>query len=373
MVADDLESMQETAAILATAEPVPIKHDDGTIHWQGASQAEISGAPEAVAAPSGLRGLVRRGKQLQAYEPLDVASMAPGTVLLNVYDIGDESEDEEMADLIWRINRLSTVDDRVLMGGVYHAGVEIYGREWGYGGTDEYVTGIAACPPRCNWQHTYRATVVMGPSPLTESEVAALLEAMQASPEWCGIQYDLLNHNCLHFANKFCTLLGVGRIPGWIDRFGRIGSSLEKAYGRAHARWEGAKELARGFGIGRQDDADAPSQGLQGIGSSLSQWGRGLFAAATRSPDQARDSRVRPRAKEPRADDLRASLRNRGGIRLASQQNPERTELVDAGEQPDQDVDAALFHSDDPAAVPSKPSVLPEPEKESMHIERRAQ
>merc|ERR1719356_746111 len=110
-------------------------------------------------APRGLKGLLSsRGKGADglpaAYEPLDLASLPPGSVLVHVYDVGDE-------ELVKKVNRISTVSDKVLIGGVFHAGVEVYGREWGYGFTEDG-SGVYYCDPRCNTQHTYKATVNLG-------------------------------------------------------------------------------------------------------------------------------------------------------------------------------------------------------------------
>lgn len=37
--------------------------------------------------------------------------------------------------------------------------------------------------------------------------------------EWQGNTYDLLARNCCHFCETFAAELGVGPIPGWLNRF----------------------------------------------------------------------------------------------------------------------------------------------------------
>ena len=45
-----------------------------------------------------------------------------------------------------------------VLGGVYHAGVEIDGQEWSYGWTDDDQSGVVCCKPRHNFDFEYART-----------------------------------------------------------------------------------------------------------------------------------------------------------------------------------------------------------------------
>mmetsp|Transcript_20738 Transcript_20738/g.44239 ORF Transcript_20738/g.44239 Transcript_20738/m.44239 type:complete len:469 (-) Transcript_20738:264-1670(-) len=192
--------------------------DLGSGHAHGHGNFVVTG-PQPVLAPKGLVGILE-GRSLGATELLDTSQLTANSVLLNVYDVGGN-------ELLHKINRATTGNNSVLIGGVFHAGVEVYGTEWGYGSTEEDRTGIGAHHPRMNQQHTYRATVPMGNTKLKPKEVNALLTRM--TREWRGNEYDLIHNNCLSFCNALMKELGLGRIPGWIDRASRTASKLDKA------------------------------------------------------------------------------------------------------------------------------------------------
>jgi len=113
----------------------------------------------------------------------------------------------------------------LLVGGVFHAGVEVYGIEWCYGFSEGGQTGVAHVAPRTHPQHSYRTTVPLGHTRLSEEEVRNLLWRMAQG--WPGSEYHLLHHNCLNFCNALCTELGVRRIPGWVDRVARAASAID--------------------------------------------------------------------------------------------------------------------------------------------------
>lgn len=173
--------------------------------------------PPPVVPPRGLAGLL---EGYDASKLLDTSQFPPSQVYLNVYDLGDN-------DTINRINAVSTGNNNMLLGGMFHAGVQVYCKEWCYGLTVAG-TGVAAIVPRAHSQHKYRTTVPLSATALSEQEVASLIERM--SSEWRGDEYDLLHRNCLNFANALSQELGVGRIPGWVDRAPRAASEIEVAY-----------------------------------------------------------------------------------------------------------------------------------------------
>merc|ERR1719487_2411163 len=71
--------------------------------------------------------------------------------------------------------------------------------------------GIFWHEPHDHDVHIFRKSIFMGHTSLASWEVDQVLEEMQ--DEWQALSYDLLRKNCVHFADKFCQLLGVGPIP----------------------------------------------------------------------------------------------------------------------------------------------------------------
>lgn len=194
--------------------------------------------PPPVAPPKGLAGILEGSLDYDG-GVLDTSNFPPNMVLLNVYDVSS-------SDLLQKINRVTTANNRVLVGGVFHAGVEVYGEEWCYGATEEDRSGVCAVRPRCHPQHTYRATVPMGPTDLNTDQVDDLVERL--AEEWPGRQYDLIHNNCLSFCNALLKELGLRRIPGWIDRAARAASFIDNTSKKLSADTRTTVAQLRTFG-----------------------------------------------------------------------------------------------------------------------------
>lgn len=147
------------------------------------------------------------------YLPPPPESHPPDQVLVNVYEV-------TASDILDRINKV-TATEYLTIGGAFHVGVEVYGREWSYGWGKGY--GVACSVPRVHRRHRFRCTVPMERTPLSDGDVADIIGDLVEL--WPGEGYDWLHRNCCTFANEFTEALGVGRIPAWIDRFARGASA----------------------------------------------------------------------------------------------------------------------------------------------------
>lgn len=175
------------------------------------------------------------------------------------------------------------MNDNVLIGGVFHVGVQIYGHEYGYGMTEEPgIPGVCDCPPRCNWQHRYKCTVDLGPSEMSSKEVSDLLEELKQSPEWDGFKYELLHHNCLHFAGHVCNRLGVRHMPGWLDRFGRAAVQIQNVHEQLSDNWGRAKGVAEDFKKDFRYIRNSLSENAPVVRASIVGFSSGLYEAARR-------------------------------------------------------------------------------------------
>mmetsp|Transcript_18403 Transcript_18403/g.35486 ORF Transcript_18403/g.35486 Transcript_18403/m.35486 type:complete len:540 (-) Transcript_18403:61-1680(-) len=185
--------------------------------------------------PRGLVGL------LDDYDPnatLDTSQFAPGEVFLNIYDLGGQQDET-----VRQINQVSMANNNMLLGGIFHAAVEVYGVEWSYGFNDRETSGVSQIAPRTHPQHTYRSTVPLGVTNMGEAEVEALLERL--AKEWESSTYDPIHHNSLNFCHALCLDLGAGRIPGWVDRASRTASFLDQTSKTAAEGALEAAEIAR--------------------------------------------------------------------------------------------------------------------------------
>jgi len=120
---------------------------------------------------------------------------ALGQVTLNIYDLGQSQTSRA-------INR---VFGHVGMG-VFHCGVEIYGREWSFRKCPEG-SGVFACRPRCCPGHHFSESIPMGHARLNKTAALRLISTV--SQGWHGTQYSMLRRNCCHFSREFCRLLEV--------------------------------------------------------------------------------------------------------------------------------------------------------------------
>ncbi|CAE7641716.1 desi2 [Symbiodinium pilosum] len=130
--------------------------------------------------------------------------MAGIPVILNVYDVSGHP-------VLKNANKLF----RALGAGAYHAAVEINGEEWSYGFTDEG-TGVFTCGPRECEAHSFRESIPIGATTLSQEEVTAALDALVQT--WQGPEYDILRHNCCHYSNAMLRALGLPEAPSWVTR-----------------------------------------------------------------------------------------------------------------------------------------------------------
>merc|ERR1719356_1161936 len=97
--------------------------------------------------------------------------------------------------------------------GAFHSAIEVYGREWSYGLTDEG-TGVFSCEPRGSTQHCFRESIIIGETTLCRREVANLLRQL----EWPGSEYHIIRKNCCHWCEAFCRSLGAAGLPQWVNK-----------------------------------------------------------------------------------------------------------------------------------------------------------
>lgn len=129
-------------------------------------------------------------------------------VILNVYDLSSQNSWSYWCGV-----------------GIFHAGVEVYGIEYAFGGHDYDYSGVFATKPRdAPGQVIFRESIHMGETTLSQSEVQKLVQQM--GQQYKGNRYHLLQCNCNHFANDLCQRLAGKPAPSWINRLAGVAVAL---------------------------------------------------------------------------------------------------------------------------------------------------
>lgn len=139
-------------------------------------------------------------------------------VILNVYDVSNSptvaTANEYMKSMGY--------------GGLFHAAIQIHGREYSFGGTSHPKyngTGIFTNPPKECTLHHYRESVYLGDCELSRIQVAMLLLSMQK--DWKARSYNMISHNCCSFSLALAMELGVGDLPEWVNLMAQNAEVLE--------------------------------------------------------------------------------------------------------------------------------------------------
>jgi len=127
--------------------------------------------------------------------------------------------------------------------GAFHAGVEVYGREYSFGHRSDGSSGVVWCPPRGAEGHAFREAVDLGAVRLSKSQVQRLVGRM--ADEWPGRDYDLFRRNCCHFCEELCQRLGVARVPEYVFSLAAAGARIRDGVGVAVSSVGTAASTAR--------------------------------------------------------------------------------------------------------------------------------
>ena len=182
-----------------------------TIHKQASCKVLTPGP--------GMMSTCKKKSQMKSYALRKMALYSVAPVFLHVYDVSNSD----------KVQNWNYYIKAVGAGGLYHAAVEIYGREYSFGGSREggksVSTGIFACPPKRCPMHHYRESVYLGDCELSWPQVQGILNELK--PQWLARQYNLLRKNCCYFSQELAIQLGVGNIPSWVYSLAETGQQME--------------------------------------------------------------------------------------------------------------------------------------------------
>ncbi|KAL6221210.1 hypothetical protein ACLB2K_008962 [Fragaria x ananassa] len=106
--------------------------------------------------------------------------------------------------------------------GIFHSGIEVHGKEYGFGAHDFPVSGVFEVEPKACPGFIYRCSISLGRINMSPAEFRTFIENVAA--EYHGDTYHLISKNCNHFTDDIACRLTERRIPGWVNRLARLGS-----------------------------------------------------------------------------------------------------------------------------------------------------
>ncbi|KAH1033401.1 hypothetical protein J1N35_045575 [Gossypium stocksii] len=106
--------------------------------------------------------------------------------------------------------------------GIFHSGIEVHGKEYGFGAHDFSISGVFEVEPKCCPGFSYRCSISLGRINMSSSDFREFIENLAS--DYHGNTYHLISKNCNHFSDDIVYRLTGKHIPRWVNRLARLGS-----------------------------------------------------------------------------------------------------------------------------------------------------
>ncbi|XP_010557587.1 PREDICTED: deSI-like protein At4g17486 [Tarenaya hassleriana] len=132
--------------------------------------------------------------------------------------------EEDLGDVVLNVYDLTPINNYTyLFGlGIFHSGIEVHGKEYGFGAHEFPVSGVFEVDPRSCPGFIYRCSVSLGRTKMSPSEFRVFIET--TASEYHGDTYHLITKNCNHFTDDIAWRLTGKHVPGWVNRLARLGA-----------------------------------------------------------------------------------------------------------------------------------------------------
>lgn len=104
----------------------------------------------------------------------------------------------------------------------------VHGVEYAFGAHDFPTSGVFEVEPRQCPGFRFRKSIFLGTTCLDPIQVRQFMELQ--SVNYNGDTYHLITKNCNHFCKDMCFKLTGNKIPKWVNRLARIGTTCANAY-----------------------------------------------------------------------------------------------------------------------------------------------
>ncbi|KAI4380060.1 hypothetical protein MLD38_006289 [Melastoma candidum] len=142
--------------------------------------------------------------------------------------------------------------------GIFHSGIEVHGKEYGFGAHEFPASGVFEVEPRTCPGFMYRCSISLGRVNMPQTEFRSFIENMAS--EYHGDTYHLISKNCNHFTNDLSRRLTGRRIPGWVNRLARLGAVCSCLLPES-LQLPVVKQLPEYHGYSDEDGVESPSTG----------------------------------------------------------------------------------------------------------------